>query len=131
MEATRRYAARLYDLHIEDSVAEVGQKDTPVERGRGRLDLRAMLSTLIGIGYSGTVWFEHEKDPNDPVPGLAESVGFIRGLLRGWAVNWSQPATRRAGSPSGIQAAIGLPCASGASGHLQFRHNTFQKISLQ
>ena len=25
--------------------------------------------------------FEYEKDGNDPVPGLAESVGYTRGVL--------------------------------------------------
>jgi hypothetical protein len=38
---------------------------------------------LIGTGYRENVWFEYEKDPNDPVAGLAESVGYVRGLLRG------------------------------------------------
>jgi hypothetical protein len=26
--------------------------------------------------------FEYEKDGKDPLPGLAESVGFLRGVLR-------------------------------------------------
>jgi hypothetical protein len=32
------------------------------------------------------VWFEYEKDPADPVPGLAESVGYVRGLLKGLSI---------------------------------------------
>ena len=84
--AIRLYQARLYDLHIKDSVAEVGQPDKPIEMGRGKLDLRAVLGALIGVGYDRTVWFEYEKDPNDPVPGLAESVGYISGLLKGMSV---------------------------------------------
>lgn len=85
-EAIRRYRSRLYDIHIKDSAAEVGAKDTPVEMGRGRIDLHAILSTLIEIGYSRHVWFEYEKDPDDPVPGLAESIGYIRGLLKAISV---------------------------------------------
>jgi inosose dehydratase len=81
--AIRRYRDRLYDLHIKDSAAAVGAEDIPVEIGRGHLDERAILSTLIETGYCHSVWFEFEKDPNDPLPGLAESVGYIRGLLRG------------------------------------------------
>ena len=81
-EAIRRYRSRLYDIHIKDSAAEVGMNDTPIEMGRGKIDLHAILSSLIEIGYSRHVWFEYEKDPNDPVPGLAESVGYIRGLLK-------------------------------------------------
>ena len=54
-----------------------------MEVGRGKLDLRHILTALIEVGYRENVWFEYEKDPNDPMPGLAESVGYIRGLLRG------------------------------------------------
>ena len=41
---------------------------------------------LIKIGYSEHVWFGNGKDPNDSSPGLAESVGYIRGLLKGLSV---------------------------------------------
>ena len=85
-EAIKRYRRRLYDVHVKDTVAVVGAEDTPVEMGRGKLDLHAILSSLIEIGYGKNVWFEYEKDPNDPVPGLAESVGYIRGLLKGLSV---------------------------------------------
>src|SRR6478609_7549711 len=83
VDAVRRYRARLYDVHLKDSIAEVGKGDVPVEMGRGRLDLRGVLTALIETGYRENVWLEYEKDPNDPVPGLAESVGYVRGLLRG------------------------------------------------
>lgn len=83
-ELFARFRSRLYDVHLKDSVAEVGATgDKPVEMGRGRLDLAGMLTALIGIGYRENVWLEYEKDPNDPVPGLAESAGYVRGLLRG------------------------------------------------
>jgi sugar phosphate isomerase/epimerase len=78
-----RHHDRIYDLHLKDSLAVVGQEDVPVEMGRGKLDLRAILAALIAVGYSQSVWLEYEKDPNDPVPGLAESIGYVRGLLSG------------------------------------------------
>ena len=79
----KQFSHRLYDIHLKDSLAAVGQKDVPVEMGRGKLDLRAILAALVATGYRHSAWLEYEKDPNDPVPGLAESVGYIRGLLRG------------------------------------------------
>jgi len=82
-EAIRRYRSRLYNVHLKDSSAAVGAEDIPVEIGRGHLDQRAMLTALVETGYDRTVWFEYEKDPNDPVPGLAESVGYLKGLLCG------------------------------------------------
>jgi sugar phosphate isomerase/epimerase len=83
--AIRRYRERLYDVHLKDSAAAAGAEDVPVEIGRGRLDQTAILRALAETGYAGNVWFEYEKDPNDPVAGLAESVGFVRGLMRGLA----------------------------------------------
>ncbi len=74
------YADRLLDVHIKDVSAVTGQGST-VEIGRGVIDIPRFLGTLIGIDYAGIVSFEHEKDGNDPLPGVAESVGFVRGAL--------------------------------------------------
>jgi len=76
----RRFADRLLDVHMKDiDVASPAGKC--VECGRGVLDLPGFLRALIDIGYGGMVSFEYEKDPNDPLPGLAESVGYVRGVL--------------------------------------------------
>ena len=53
----------------------------PVEVGGGVLDVRGMLKALLDIGYSHHVGLEHEKDMSDPIPGAAESFGYIRGTL--------------------------------------------------
>jgi sugar phosphate isomerase/epimerase len=80
--ALRQYAPRLYDVHLKDSVAIVGaQRDVPVEVGAGRLDIRGMLRALLDIKYSGVVAFEYEKPGGNPLTGLAESVGYVRGML--------------------------------------------------
>jgi sugar phosphate isomerase/epimerase len=39
------------------------------------------LKILVKINYSGIVSFEYEKDADDPLAGLAESVGYVRGVL--------------------------------------------------
>ncbi len=46
---------------------------------------RRRFLTLIRIGYSRVVAFEHEKNAEDPLPGLAESVGYVRGVLAAMA----------------------------------------------
>ncbi len=80
--AIKKYAARLYDVHMKDSVAVVGsQKDVPIEVGAGRLDVPAFLRALREVRYDGVVTFEYEKVANNPVTGLAESVGYVRGVL--------------------------------------------------
>jgi inosose dehydratase len=81
-KAIRDFKDRLYDVHMKD-VSDVKGKNTKVEveLGRGNLDVPAMVKALLEVKFDGHVGFEHEKDPTDPLPGLAESVGYIRGLL--------------------------------------------------
>jgi sugar phosphate isomerase/epimerase len=81
-EHIRRYARRIYDVHLKDSVAEVGARsDIPTEVGAGRLDIPGILRALIEINYRGVVGFEYEKPGGNPLIGLAESVGYVRGVL--------------------------------------------------
>lgn len=79
-DAIRKCAPRLYDLHFKDIAAKEG-KSRPVEVGRGVLDTRKMLETLIAIKYADHVGLEYEKDMNDPLAGVAESIGYVRGVL--------------------------------------------------
>lgn len=81
-EAIVKCRERLYDAHLKDIFA-LGDKNTPIEGGRGILDLKSVLAALLKINYQGLVGFEYEKDSKDPVPGLAESVGYTKGLLAG------------------------------------------------
>ena len=76
----RKYADRLLDLHIKD-VSEANRNGQAVEMGRGVIDIPEFFRTLISIGYDGKASFEYEKDAKDPLPGLAESVGYARGVL--------------------------------------------------
>lgn len=76
----KQYADRLYDIHLKD-VNKVGAEGTPMEFGRGIMDLPAFMKTLQDIKYDGIVGLEYEKDGEDPVPGLAESVGYTNGIL--------------------------------------------------
>jgi inosose dehydratase len=76
-----KFADRLYDVHFKDVTAATA-KGGAVEVGRGVIDIPQVLRTLIKIDYAGIVSFEYEKDENDPLPGLAESVGYVRGVLK-------------------------------------------------
>ena len=78
--SARKYADRLLDIHIKD-VTEATAKGHGVEVGRGVIDIPGFLRTLIGIKYAGVVSFEYEKDADDPLAGLAESVGYVRGVV--------------------------------------------------
>jgi inosose dehydratase len=76
-----KYKDRLYDMHMKDT--DKAQADgSPVEIGRGIIDIPNVIKTLKKINYQGTVAFEYEKDGDDPLMGLAESVGYIRGVIK-------------------------------------------------
>jgi sugar phosphate isomerase/epimerase len=79
-DAIRKCKDRLYDVHLKDVSQPAGRGDE-VELGRGDLDVPGMLRALLDIRYAHHVGFEHEKDARDPVPGLAESIGYARGVL--------------------------------------------------
>jgi inosose dehydratase len=79
-EAAEKYAGRLLDVHIKDVTAASKDGQT-IEMGRGIIDIPKFIRTLIRIKYKGTLAFEFEKDGSDPLPGLAESVGYLRGVL--------------------------------------------------
>jgi len=78
--AAERCADRLLDFHIKDvtSATEDGQT---IEMGRGVIDLPKFARTIARLDFAGTLAFEFEKDETDPLPGLAESVGYFRGIM--------------------------------------------------
>jgi inosose dehydratase len=83
-ESIRRCRERLYDLHFKD-VDSTAPSGKTVEGGRGVLDLPSILRAILEVRYPHLVSFEYEKDADDPLPGLAETVGYTRGLLAGIA----------------------------------------------
>lgn len=76
-----KYKDRLYDMHLKD-VDKAETKGSSVEIGRGIIDIPMVIKTLKKIDYQGCMALEYEKDGDDPVPGLAESVGYVRAVAR-------------------------------------------------
>jgi sugar phosphate isomerase/epimerase len=79
----RQCHERIYEVHLRDTaVAGGGMKDPqPVVIGHGLLDFRAIVAALLDVKYEFQAEFEYEKKEDDRVPGLAESTGYVRGLL--------------------------------------------------
>ena len=77
-----RFFDRLLDVHLKD-VSSADAKGRTVEIGRGVIDIPRFLAAMTRRQYAGTLHFEFEKDEQDPLPGLAESVGYVRGVLAG------------------------------------------------
>ena len=79
-ESALKFADRLHDVHIKDVTSATKEGGT-VEIGHGVIDIPKFLKTLIRLEYKGSVSFEFEKDGKDPLAGVAESVGYVRGVL--------------------------------------------------
>jgi sugar phosphate isomerase/epimerase len=79
-EEIEKFADRVFDVHIKD-VTSADAKGTTVEMGRGVINIPRIIRVLKQIGYARTLHFEFEKDQKDPLPGVAESVGYLRGVL--------------------------------------------------
>jgi sugar phosphate isomerase/epimerase len=75
-----KYQSRIFDLHIKD-VDKAAKEGNTVEIGRGIIDIPKVVSTLRNIKYSGNCSLEFEKDMNDPLPGIAESIGYLKGVM--------------------------------------------------
>ncbi|MEO8403583.1 MAG: sugar phosphate isomerase/epimerase [Chitinophagaceae bacterium] len=76
-----RYKDRLLDMHMKDEDKNVAE-GKPLEIGHGVIDIPKIIKTLKKIGYAGVVGFEYEKDMDAPLAGLAESVGYVRGVMK-------------------------------------------------
>ncbi len=75
-----RYHKRIFDIHLKN-VTGATKDGTTCELGRGVIDIPKFVETLRKVGYEGKCSLEFEKDMKDPLAGLAESVGYFRGVL--------------------------------------------------
>jgi inosose dehydratase len=72
---------RLYSMHLKDLDSDhVDAKDVPA--GRGVLPIIPLLRELLRSGYTEELQLEYEAESKDPLPGMAESLGFMRGALQ-------------------------------------------------
>jgi len=79
-QACRECRDRLYDMHVKDlKVATENHSD--IEVGRGVINFPELFKPLIEIGYQGQVGLEYEINAKNPIPGMIESVAYMRGVL--------------------------------------------------
>jgi len=76
----KKFISRIFDMHIKDETAATADGES-TEMGRGIIDIPFFFKSIIDAGYKGNASFEYEKDPDDVLPGLAESVGYARGTI--------------------------------------------------
>ncbi|MEG1649617.1 MAG: sugar phosphate isomerase/epimerase [Rikenellaceae bacterium] len=77
----KRYHSRVFDLHLKDVTAPT-KEGRGIEVGRGKIDFPALVKMLRKVKYDGVCSLEYEKDMKDPFLGIAESIGFFKGVIR-------------------------------------------------
>jgi inosose dehydratase len=76
----KKYHTRVFDIHIKD-VTGTTKLGYSLEIGRGVIDFPAFVRMLREVGYTGVCSLEHEKDMDNPFMGIAESIGYFRGVI--------------------------------------------------
>jgi sugar phosphate isomerase/epimerase len=82
VEAVREAGPRLLDMHIKD-LKNARDRASQVPVGDGVLPIPAIFRQLEKMGYTGYVNLEYEIDDLDPLPGMAKSFAYMRGVLAG------------------------------------------------
>lgn len=82
--AIKTYADRIYDVHIKNILLKKDANGFPgnfaVPGPRGDLDIPSVFRALAEAGYAGACHIEYETDFEDNAMGLAESMGYYRGV---------------------------------------------------
>ncbi len=71
---------RVFDVHIKDVTKAESDGQTCII-GRGVINFPSFLKAVEELGYTGTLALEYEAEGDDPIPGMMESFGYIKGVL--------------------------------------------------
>jgi sugar phosphate isomerase/epimerase len=82
VESIRLAGPRLFDVHVKD-MRDMSLEETQVPVGEGQMPIPAIFRELKKLNYRGGVMLEYEVDENDPLPGMAKSFAYMRGVLAG------------------------------------------------
>jgi sugar phosphate isomerase/epimerase len=80
VEVIRTAGARLLDVHMTDQ-HDPHLEETACVVGDGVLPVVGIFKELQATGYRGSVNLEYEIEADNPVPGIAASFGYMRGVV--------------------------------------------------
>ena len=72
------------------------EKESQVAVGEGLMPVREIFEALIKSSYKYCVDLEYEVHETDPMPGVIESVAYMRGVLNGMSASAGQPKSELA-----------------------------------
>lgn len=76
----KRYKDRIFDIHMKNTTAASKEGKTG-EIGRGIIDIPAFVKMLRKVKYDGACSLEYERNMKTPLAGIAESIGYFRGVI--------------------------------------------------
>lgn len=80
VQAIHEVGARVFNLHIKD-LTNFQNKESQVAVGEGIMPVKRIFEALSAVKYKGFVDLEYEIHPDDPMPGVIESIAYMRGVL--------------------------------------------------
>lgn len=75
---------RLLDMHAKD-LRDLKVAESQCTVGEGKMPIAEIFRQLEAMRYSGYVNLEYEIEPDDPMPGMKQSLAYMRGVLAGLA----------------------------------------------
>jgi sugar phosphate isomerase/epimerase len=78
--ALSKFKERVHEIHLKN-VTGPNKRGHAIELPRGEIDLAAFVRMLRKVEYRGVCALEYEKDMENPLTGIAESIGYFRGLV--------------------------------------------------
>src|SRR6266404_8325099 len=79
VQAIRAVGPRLFNVHIKD-LASFTEKESQVAVGEGKMPVKRIFEALAAIKYQGFVDLEYEIFADEPMPGVIESLAYMRGV---------------------------------------------------
>lgn len=76
----KRYKNRIFDIHMKNTTAASKEGKTG-EIGRGIINIPEFVKMLRKVKYSGACSLEYERNMKAPLAGIAESIGYFRGVI--------------------------------------------------
>lgn len=71
---------RVFDVHIKDVTSNKAEGKTCII-GRGVINFTSFLTAMVNLGYNGSLSLEYEAEGDDPLPGMMESFGYVKGVM--------------------------------------------------
>ena len=80
--AIRTYGSRIYEIHLKN-ISSADKQGFAMQGPRGIIDERRVFQALVDVGFDGYCLIEYERDYRENAMGLAETMGYYRGVAEG------------------------------------------------